>query len=116
MRILIVDDEQDIRESLEEFFQDEGYEVATAANGADALARLYQQELPCAVILDLLMPVLSGGEVYEKMQRDPRLAKIPVIISTSDPSRAPSGVLVMKKPLNLNRLLGTVQQYAAAAK
>jgi CheY-like chemotaxis protein len=112
MRILIVDDEQDIRESLEEFFQDEGYEVATAANGADALKRLSQQELPCAVILDLLMPVLNGIELYAKMQSDPRLAKIPVIISTSDPSRAPSGVLVMKKPLNLSRLLGTVRQYS----
>lgn len=116
MRVLIVDDEADIRDSLQELFQDEGYAVVTAADGAAALDSLRGDSLPCIVILDLLMPGVSGNEVYETMQRDPRLAKIPVIVSTSDPSRAPSGVLIMKKPVNLVRLLGAVRQHCHPAR
>lgn len=114
MKILIVDDEQDLLDSLAEFFQDEGFSVATARNGAEALAQLGNSDLPSVVILDLLMPVMSGIEVYETMQSNPRLARLPVVVSTSDPSRAPSGVLIMKKPVNLARLLSTVRQYAPA--
>lgn len=114
MKILIVDDEQDLLDSLAEFFQDEGFSVATARNGAEALAQLGNGDLPSVVILDLLMPVMSGIEVYAAMQNDPRLSKLPVVVSTSDPSRAPSGVLIMKKPVNLNRLLSAVRQYQSA--
>jgi CheY-like chemotaxis protein len=110
-RLLIVDDEREIRESLEEFFQEEGFTVTTAANGVEALARLEESETPCVVLLDLLMPVLSGNEVYQAMQKEPRLNGIPVIVMTSDPSRAPSGLLIMKKPMNLARLLSTVRQH-----
>ena len=59
------------------------------------------------VLLDLLMPVLGGNEVYQAMQQEPRLINVPVIVMTSDPSRAPSGLLIMKKPMNLARLLST---------
>jgi CheY-like chemotaxis protein len=112
-KLLIVDDEREIRESLEEFFQEEGFTVVTAANGAEALAHLQEAEAPCVVLLDLLMPVLGGNEVYQAMQREPRLTNVPVIVMTSDPSRAPSGLLIMKKPMNLTRLLSTVQQHCA---
>jgi CheY-like chemotaxis protein len=114
VKILIVEDEADARETLAEFFEDEGCVVRTAANGAEALACLRSDDLPSVVLLDLLMPVVDGNEVYERMQRDPRLAKVPVIVSTSVPGRAPSGVLIMKKPMNLSRLLSVVRQCAAA--
>jgi CheY-like chemotaxis protein len=109
--ILIVDDERDIRDSLGEFFEDEGYLVTTAENGAVALTRLTHDHVPCVVILDLLMPVLDGNELYDRMQSDPRLKKIPVIVSTSDPTRAPSGVLTLKKPIDLGRLLDLVKKH-----
>ncbi len=111
MKVMIVDDETDIRESLREVFEDEGYEVTTASNGAEALAYLAQGDVPCAMVLDLLMPQVNGNEVYAKMQADPRLSQVPVIISTSDPSRAPSGVLIMKKPIDLDRLLETIHKH-----
>jgi CheY-like chemotaxis protein len=107
VKLLIVDDERDLRDSLEEFFEEffaeEGFEVETAGNGAEALERLNGPLKPNAVILDLIMPVMGGGEVYAKMQADPALAEVPVIICTSDPARAPSGLLIMKKPFNLDR-------------
>jgi two-component system, sensor histidine kinase and response regulator len=116
MAILIVDDEPDIRDSLREWLEDEGYDVATAADGAEALELLAGgQQVPCLVILDLLMPNVSGSEVYRRMQCDPRLATVPVVVSTSDPSRAPSGVLIMKKPVSFKHLLGTIRQHCSCA-
>jgi CheY-like chemotaxis protein len=105
--VLVVDDELDIRESLREVLTDEGYEVTVAADGREGLAELRRRR-PAAVILDIIMPVMSGSEMYAAMQEDPALADIPVVVSTSDPTRAPSGVLIMKKPINLPRLLAVV--------
>jgi two-component system, sensor histidine kinase and response regulator len=105
--VLVVDDEVDIRESLREVLEEEGYEVTVACDGQEGLAGLRRRK-PCAVILDIIMPVMSGTEMYAAMQEDPALASIPVIVSTSDPSRAPSGVLIMKKPVDLSRLLAAV--------
>jgi CheY-like chemotaxis protein len=113
--ILIVDDDADIRDSLQDFFEDQGFAVVTAKDGGDALERLAQGDPPRVVILDLLMPVLNGGQVYAHMRADPRLADVPVIVSTSDPSRAPSGVEVIKKPLNLDRLLRAVRGHCQPA-
>ena len=79
-----------------------GIQRHTAANGAEALARLQEEDAPCVVLLDLLMPVLGGNEVYQAMQKEPRLTNVPVIVMTSNPSRAPSGLLIMKKPMNLD--------------
>jgi CheY-like chemotaxis protein len=107
--VLIVEDERDLLDSLQEFFEDEGFSVQTASNGAEALSLLDADELPSVVLLDLMMPVLDGNELFARMRAEPRLAGIPVIVSTSDPSRAPSGVLIMKKPVNLGSLLGAVQ-------
>lgn len=106
--VVVVDDEQEIRETLADVLEDEGFQVLSAGDGRQALALLREAERPCVVILDIIMPVMSGNEVYAVMQADPALAGIPVIVSTSDPSRAPSGVLLMKKPINLDRLLNAV--------
>src|SRR5438128_11201618 len=108
---MMVGDEIVIRESLKERFEEEGYEVTTAANGAEALNQLETDGPVCAMVLDLIMPVVGGAEVYSRMQLDPRFSQIPVIISTSDPTRAPSGVPIMKKPIDLTRLLGTVEKH-----
>ena len=110
--VLIVDDEEDLRESLREFLEHEGCAVSTAADGAEALRHM-DDGLPGVVILDLLMPVMSGNELYARMQSDQRLCGVPVVISTSDPSRAPTGVPVLKKPINLNRLLATIKQHCS---
>ena len=113
MGVLIVDDELCLLESLQEFLEDEGFSVATATNGAEALD-LLEREIPCLVILDLIMPVVTGNQVYERMQNDPRFANVPVLVSTSDPTRAPEGAFVMKKPIDLDRLLGAVRDHCQA--
>ena len=106
--VLVVDDEADMRDALGEALEDAGYRVFHAANGAEGLELLCDLAGPCAVILDLTMPVMNGIELYRIMKETPALADIPVVVSTTDPSRAPKGVPLMKKPVSLESLLTTV--------
>jgi CheY-like chemotaxis protein len=111
--IVVVDDEETICETLKDVFEEEGYAVEVANNGVDALALLRAMKpKPGMVILDLLMPRMDGNAVYAAMKADPTLVDIPVVISTSDPSHAPSGVLIMRKPVDLDLLLDTVRKTA----
>jgi CheY-like chemotaxis protein len=109
--ILIVEDDVELRESLRDAFEDEGYRVRCAGNGRQGLEALRQFERPCAVVLDLTMPLMTGHELYDAMQADPALADIPVIISTSNPSKAPSGVVLLGKPINLRAMLTAVDRF-----
>lgn len=107
--VLIVDDDDSIRDSLRDAFESEGYVVATAADGRAALDRLNDATLRLdLVILDLVLPIVDGGRVYQAMQADQRLSGIPVIVSTGSPGRAPSGVITLSKPFELDRLLEIV--------
>ncbi len=105
--VLVVDDDTDLRESLGDVLRDEGYAVTLASNGRQALELLPGLPRPCAVVLDLAMPVMSGPEFYRAMSAVPALADIPVVILTCDPSLAPSGVPKLKKT-NLEKLLTMV--------
>ncbi len=110
-KVLVVDDEEAICETLRDVLEDEGYDVGVAHNGLDALELLRRGVAkPCLVILDLIMPVLDGNAVYREMRADPALAGVPVVVSTSDPSRAPSGVFILRKPAALELILDTVRK------
>lgn len=115
MTVVIVDDEADLREILREAFQDEGFSVEVAGDGAEAMAVLARLPKPTAVILDIAMPVMDGNQVWHAMQRDPRLAAVPVIVTTSDPSRAPRNVPTLRKPLDIYGLIRRVKQLPAAS-
>ncbi len=81
-KILLVDDEENIRFVYEEEFMDEGYGVISAATGKEALA-LFSQEKPDLVILDIQMPGMNGIEVLRHMKTvDP---KVPVILCSAYP-------------------------------
>ena len=112
--ILLVEDDEDIRETLREFLEDEGYEVTAASNGQEALDRLQPSaDLPCFVLLDLMMPVMDGWTFLERIASDSRLARLPVIVSTSAPDRAPKGRQVIPKPVDLLEVLGVVRSYCS---
>ncbi|MGE0871885.1 MAG: two-component system response regulator [Kofleriaceae bacterium] len=109
--VVIVDDEPGVCELLQDVFEDHGYMVRVATDGEQALRLLSQLEAPpCVVILDLIMPVIDGGAVYRAMQADPTLSKVSIVITTSDPSRAPPGAMTMKKPVNLALLIDAVNK------
>ena len=98
--VLVVDDEEGIRETLAELVEMIGCTAMMAANGQEAL-KLMEQQRPCMIILDLLMPVMSGEEMLAVMKQRPALAGVPVLISTSAPGRAPAGVPVVAKPIDI---------------
>ena len=99
--VLVVDDEEGVRETLCDLIELVGCKAVAASNGAEALT-LLRGARPCLIILDLLMPVMSGQEMLAAMQDQPDLASLPVVISTSAPSRAPKGVPVIPKPIDVN--------------
>jgi CheY-like chemotaxis protein len=109
--VLIVDDEPGFCETLQDVFEDEGYQVHTAPDGAAALALLARlPRRPCVVLCDVHMPVMDGIAFYEAMKADPALRVIPFVFTTTDPTRAPAGELIMKKPVNYDILLDTVRK------
>jgi CheY-like chemotaxis protein len=88
-RVLVVEDERDIREALAEALSYEGYDVAVASNGREALRALRGGPLPDVILLDLVMPVMSGWEFRQVQVDDPALSGIPVVVvSASDPGAA----------------------------
>jgi PAS domain S-box-containing protein len=81
-RVLIADDDDDLRGAMATVLERAGYEVVAVANGAEALALLQQAPAPSVVILDLTMPVADGWSVLAERARDPRLLVIPVIVAS----------------------------------
>lgn len=112
--VLVVDDEPDIRETLQEVVEMAGCSAMVAANGREALA-LIAEHRPCLVILDLLMPVMTGNELIEEMKKQPELAGVQVVVSTSAPSRAPAGVPVLPKPIDLDAMWDWIRRSCACA-
>lgn len=78
-KIIIIEDEPDTAEMYAEMMRISGYQVVKFYGGVEAVAQVAEQE-PSAVVLDLMMPDLSGLEVLHFMQKDPQLANVPVII------------------------------------
>lgn len=112
--VLIVDDEEDIRETLRDVVEMGGCGAILAANGAEAL-KLLETRRPCLVVIDLLMPMMSGAELLEAMRSVPTLAAIPVLVSTSAPERAPAGVPVMPKPINITKFWERMREHCRCA-
>ena len=78
-KILIVDDEADVRTFLTAVLKKEGYETLTAANGREAL-EIVRRELPDLVILDLQMPEQTGTDFFRRLKKDEELGAIPIIV------------------------------------
>ena len=112
--ILVVDDDPDIRDSLREVLEDEGYEVATVGNGREALDYLKQASpRPCVILLDLMMPVMDGWQFRREQKLHPEIAEIPLVVITATGKRPvliDAAELVMK-PLDLTRLFQSVERY-----
>ncbi len=120
-RILLIDDDPAIRTALAEVLEQNGYEVACAEDGRDALAQLGARPTPSVILLDLAMPVMDGWSFRAAQRRDPRLAAIPTIVLSAsfaaDP-RALEGLepaAALSKPFELERLIATVRQVCVAA-
>lgn len=111
--ILIVEDEEFIRENLKMLLEFEGYPVFTANNGKEGLKALRAMQHPCLVLLDLLMPVMNGFEFLEAKGHDDVIAAIPVcVVSGVAEKPGVSGIQAfIKKPIEFDGLLKFVRTY-----
>jgi CheY-like chemotaxis protein len=110
-RVLLVEDDLDIRETIGEVLEEEGYAVTLASSGLEALEHLRRSErLPSAILLDLMMPLMNGWQFRDEQKRNPDWASIPLVVtsahvSTQDAARAMGAQGFLRKPLNIDELL-----------
>jgi CheY-like chemotaxis protein len=111
--VLVVDDDPDIRDSLREVLEDEGYTVSSVANGREALDYLRSGKRPCVILLDLMMPIMDGWQFRREQKQDATIADIPLVVITATGKRPvliDADELVMK-PLDLTRLFEAIDRY-----
>ena len=116
--VLVVDDDEDLRTIIQDVLEDQGFAVATAANGREALDMLLRGEAaPALILLDLTMPVMDGWAFRREQRQVPRLAQIPVVLFSGDPdvddaALSLNAAATMTKPLRLDGLVTLVDQRA----
>ena len=115
-RVLIVEDDADLRESLSLILEEEGFEVIRAENGRIALDYLKGNRAPCVVLLDLMMPVMNGWEFRDAQLQDPELSGIPVVVLSADARTASKAQALgveqyLRKPIQLDQLVGVVANF-----
>jgi signal transduction histidine kinase len=116
-RILLVEDDSDIRSSLQSILIDEGFSVAACENGQEALSRLGCALAPDLIILDLMMPVMDGWQFRIHQKNDPALAQIPVIAISADLSSKAGAVdaaAYLSKPFEHASLMRTIERVLLA--
>jgi CheY-like chemotaxis protein len=119
-RVLVVEDDGLIRESLVEALEEHGYQVTGVGNGREALDALATSPRPDVILLDLMMPVMDGRSFRDEQLRDPALAAIPVVVlsAASDVLRAGAEMRaagVLRKPVTLRALLDELARHGPAS-
>jgi CheY-like chemotaxis protein len=111
-RILVVEDESTIREALAEGLCDAGFAVQSAEDGADAIQKMLAQA-PDLVLLDLMMPRMTGWQLLEEMKETAGLRAVPVVVITAARyvGSVPTGYPVWVKPLRMDRLTRSIRAY-----
>ena len=110
--VMVVDDEEGIRETVALALELEGFASVLARNGADALAKL-ATHTPCVILLDLMMPVMDGLEFMRRTESLPVIADIPIVLVTAfaKDAAASRARCIVNKPFSLDELVATVKQY-----
>jgi two-component system, chemotaxis family, chemotaxis protein CheY len=115
-RILVVDDEDGIRECLRDILVDEGYQVDEARDGREALESIARAGAPSIILLDLTMPVMNGWELLQHLRSQGHLPGLPVVVITAaptDPATLTGIRQLVKKPFVLDEVLALVAALCA---
>jgi CheY-like chemotaxis protein len=105
---LVVDDEPDQRSMLRRIFEKAGHDVTDAGNGAAALLAV-QASAPDLVVTDIMMPVMSGIELIQRLRSEPATAHIPILAATGDTRLAGAADAVVPKPYARDHLVGLAE-------
>src|SRR6266542_4145947 len=114
--VLVVEDDTDLRESLSQALRDHGFTVTQAANGQQALDLLNSGIRPGVILLDLMMPILSGWELRDVLRDDPELAQIPQLVISAFVDETEQAVLALppddciRKPFHLRILIDAIER------
>jgi CheY-like chemotaxis protein len=111
-RVLIVDDDDDFREAMAAALTRVGFRIEHATDGAAALQVIRQGRwVPCAMLIDLMMPNMDGWELIDAVRKDPALAHIPsaVVSAARDTRRLPESTVTFSKPCNLGEVIRFLQ-------
>lgn len=115
--ILVVEDDQAIRDTVKEILVMSGFRVSTAGNGLLALQHLEEREEPCLILLDLMMPVMNGWQFMDTLRncKQPSHAKIPIVvvsaISDLDLVQEKYHCGVLRKPVTIQQLLALARKH-----
>ena len=114
--ILIVEDDFDVRESLSEALRDEGYAIECAVDGEQALEYLRNGGRPGLILLDLMMPRMSGSEFRMVQKVDPQLQHLPVVLLSADGAMEEKAKALetdgaLRKPIDLEQLLAVIERF-----
>jgi CheY-like chemotaxis protein len=107
-RVLLADDDSDLRFLTEMALSDAGYEVVTVANGREVLQQARSASFDI-ILMDAQMPLMNGFEAYRELSADPATAKIPVVFLTA--SQPPQNVDYILKPFDADALPGLIEKY-----
>ena len=114
--ILVVDDDADVREAVRDTLQDEGYPVAEASDGTEALRYLRAHSPPPLILLDWNMAPMNGGEFMAELGKDARFSKAAVVLLTADAHiedkvRSYAFADCLRKPVSLDKLFQLVARF-----
>ena len=113
-QVLIVDDDEAVRRLLELLLRTSGYDTVSATNGVEGLERMHRQ-LPCLVLLDMMMPQMDGFEFRRQQLADAHLARVPVVCLTGhyEPEQigVQLGVTCLKKPLHFPDVVDAIEAH-----
>jgi CheY-like chemotaxis protein len=115
-RILIIEDEENIRTGLQQLLESEGYRVSTACDGVEGLKAARGTPDLNLILLDLMMPIMDGRQFLVEKGQDQDIADLPVVVLTAGNDQVSSKDIraVMRKPFNIDRLLETIQKHLIA--
>jgi len=114
--ILLVEDDESLGSILAAVLQDQGYRVALASNGKEAIDYLFTGQRPGLILLNLVMPAMNGWKFHEQIKQVPELAEIPVIVLSGVGNLQRKAAALgadesFAKPYNLKVLVDMVRQY-----
>ena len=113
-KILLIEDDYAVRLELRELLEEEGYRVAEAANGREAMLAIKGGFRPHVVLLDLMMPEMDGWEFLDQLNAQGR--SVPVVLTTAaDPENVPRGLPQLRKPYCVKPLLDLLNERCRCA-
>ena len=117
-KILVIDDDDDIRESIVALLNSEGMEAAGARSGIAALSMMtWARFVPDVILLDLIMPSMSGEQFRGMLQKNASWSSIPIVICSGEaisPSLRPHVFGVLEKPFDLDKLFSLIKSACAS--